>query len=86
MERNFCWSQIGRKRKHSSLFKNLSSVSEDVVTGQWLVVLKPAPEESKRSNTARRLPALSGAVVCHVHDTAPIDWVKQLSQEAPLAR
>lgn len=36
MEGNFCQSQIGRKRKHSSQFKNLSSVSEDVFTGQWL--------------------------------------------------
>lgn len=36
MEINFWCSWMGRKRKYSSQFKNLSSVSEDVFTGQWL--------------------------------------------------
>lgn len=62
MEGNICRSHIGRKRKHSSQFKNLSNVSEDVSTGQWLVVQQPGAaaaqtcsrrkQELQHSNTA----------------------------------
>lgn len=37
-----------------------------------LLLPKPAPKESKQSNIVARLPALSGAVVCHMSVTAHI--------------
>lgn len=77
-EGNICRSQIGRKMKHHSSRTCLTSQRMSPQGGGWwcsslgLLLLKPAPEVTKRSNKATQLPALSGGVVCHVHATAHI--------------
>lgn len=68
MERNFCWSQIGRKRKHSWQFKNLCNVSEDVFPGQWLAAQQPgtaaAQTCSRRKQAIQYSKAASSSAWC----------------------
>lgn len=85
---------MGRKRKYSSQIKNLSTVSEDVFTGQWLAGQQPgaaaaAQTCSRRKQVIQNSNAASSSEWCcgvsHAHHSSPSS-VEQLSQEAPLAR